>query len=166
MSHRNVYSPKNYAILHIPGMNPHELVDALVKRTGLPLLEVATQMDKASFQPTLHKFVNGLVSNPSRKTAKKIADYFELPTDAMYDKALATRIAHERGLHVQKGGVKPVELKAQERSARYTSGGLHKSILARIDALTSKQLKGLEQLIKTYLEAIEPEADHSKARDG
>ncbi len=81
-------------------MQPHELIAALVRNTGKPLLQVATEMDRASFQSTLHKLVNGQIVAPTRPTAKKVADYFELPVEALYDARLATQIAVERGIDI------------------------------------------------------------------
>lgn len=142
-------------------MKPHELIAALVKATDKSTLHVATEMHRASFQGTLHKFINGDVESPSRATAERIARYFKLPADALYDAQLATRIARERGVIAGHAAAKH---EVREPSAGYVVQPLHKppkrhfaaAIEARIDALDAMQLKALEAVVTAFLDATAP----------
>ncbi len=145
-------------------MQPHELIAGLVTQTGLSLLEVATQMDKPSFQGTLHKFVNGNVSSPSRATAEKIAKYFQIPTEAVYSEKLATDVAAEKGVRALPGGRRVIhEMQVRETQKPY---GMHRRLPAalqsRIDRLSDDQFKGLETVIKGYLDAVAPNKANEK----
>ena len=79
-------------------MTPQELVDRLIKATGKSQLAVAKEMDKPGFQGTLHKFVSGTVASPTHETAAKIARYFEIPIEALYQESVASQVAATRGL--------------------------------------------------------------------
>jgi len=148
-------------------MQPHELIAELVRRTGKSTLQVAREMQKASFQGTLHRYINGNASNPTRQTAKAIADYFNLPVDALYDKALALRIAKERGL-APDTRLPPVVL-AQEpapvRKYHEAEEALPAVLMARIKRLKAEHRKGLISMMETYLDAVDPMHAHAgKAR--
>lgn len=82
----------------VPGMKPYELIAALMQREKLGALPLAKRMNKPTLQPQIHRFINGTVANPARTTAVPLAAYFNLPVDAIYDEALATSIASERGI--------------------------------------------------------------------
>jgi hypothetical protein len=73
----------------------HQLIARLVKDAG-GSLPVAKAMRAESFQGTLHKIAAGRVEIPSRGSAKRIADHFGIPIDALYDDALAARIFEAR----------------------------------------------------------------------
>lgn len=159
MPHSNVYSPTNYVITDSsPMIQPYELVAQLVRLTTKSTLLVATEMDKASFQGTLHKYINGHVTAPSRGTAEKIANYFGLPVDAIYDATVATRIAGERGITLARttfGVVEPLQF----RSLQPRSKGLGAALENRIQQLDRAQLNGLESIVVAYLDAIAPKAN-------
>ena len=72
-------------------MPPHLLIAALVARAG-GSLAVAKAMHKPSFQGTLHKICAGHVANPARASARRIAEHFSIPVDAVYDADVATRV--------------------------------------------------------------------------
>lgn len=78
------------------GMKPHELVSMLVAAHG-GSLPVAKAMGKPSFQGTLYKIADGKVTSPQRSSAERIAKFFGIPVDALYDEAVATRVAQELG---------------------------------------------------------------------
>lgn len=82
----------------VPAMRPHELVAALIRASGLSTVQLAKDMGQASFQGSLHKIAHGLVASPKRASADRIARYFEIPVDALYDAKVAARVAAERGL--------------------------------------------------------------------
>lgn len=82
----------------VPGMKPYELIAALMQREKLGALPLAKRMNKPTLQPQIHRFINGNVANPARTTAVPLAAYFNLPVDAIYDEAVATTIAIERGI--------------------------------------------------------------------
>jgi hypothetical protein len=87
-----------WRIIHpciVDGVKPYQFVAALVEAAGGPF-RVARAMRAPSFQPTLHKFVNGQVANPKRPTAERIAKHFRIPVDAIYDERVATQLAKER----------------------------------------------------------------------
>jgi len=170
MSNSFVYSidsPSNYSILHSCAMAPHELFKALVDGTKQPLRKVAAAMDRASFQASLYKYVHGHVATPTHSTAKKISDYFKLPIEAVYDPAVATRIAAELGI----GTAKPMEAVAQvvkEPQAipmvgKRSKARLSDATLARIEGLNSQQFNALDSMIQAYLDTVQPEARDSKA---
>lgn len=138
-------------------MEPYQLIARLVRDTGLSTMQVARDIDCASFQGTLHKYINGQVPNPTRNTASKIAKHFGLPVDAIYDKAAAERIARERGLLDL---VTP--LKVAEPTANFMVSiplqprKLSAAIEAHIQRLDIEQLKGLEAVVSAYLDAVAP----------
>lgn len=151
-------------------MVPHQLITELIRATKKSTLQVAAEMDKPSFQGTLHKFASGNVPNPSHATARKIADYFNLPIEAIYDKSAATHIARERGLiadktergrahHIDEPAVAPHKVR-QIKPART----LNDKLLDRISALDDVQLQALESVIKSFLDAVSPAAKVSKAK--
>lgn len=157
MSHSVVYSLPNYAAVHSLGMKPHELVAALVRATGKPTLQVATEMHSATFQGTLHKFINGQVPSPSRSTAERIARYFDLPVDALYSTAMATKVAQAlgHGSHTARAGAlvrEPVAL-YDARPARPPRPLFNPALDARIAALDPQQLAGLTSVVTAYLNA-------------
>lgn len=153
-------------------MQPHALIAALIAATKKSTLQVAAEMDKPSFQGTLHKFAHGLVPTPSHKTARKIADYFQLPIEAIYDKAVAARIARERGVNAWTGPAsaphQPQQLELQEpgpqpyRIGSKPSRALNSVLIERIGRLDAAQLATVEGLITSYLDAVAP-VKHSKA---
>lgn len=72
-------------------MKSYEFIRWLVYRAGGPL-PVAKAMRAPGFQPTLHKICAGHVASPKRASAERIAAYFGIPVDAVYDDALARRL--------------------------------------------------------------------------
>lgn len=95
MSHINAMPYRNIRCCIVADMQPHELIRELVHRAGGEL-RVAKAMHNAAFQGTLHKLCHGNVRSPKRETAERIAAHFDLPVDALYDAAVATRIYAER----------------------------------------------------------------------
>lgn len=82
----------------MPSMEPYRLIAALVERSGRPVADIAREMDKATFQGTLHRYLNGKSPQPSRYTAKRIADFFRLPIEVIYDPEVAGYYAEELGI--------------------------------------------------------------------
>jgi len=156
MSHSHVYSPTNYAFSDSwRVIKPHQLIAELVRHTGKSTLQVAKEMHSPSFQGTLHKYINGLVPNPSRPTAAKIAKYFDLPVDAVYDQAQATKAAKDRGIALPSkawGVAEPTAI----YNAALRSKKLTPATEQRIQALDDDQLKGLEAVVLAYLDAVAP----------
>lgn len=133
-------------------MKPHELVAALLDRTKKPLLQVAKEMGKASYQPTLHKFRYGMVRSPTHDTAVRIAKYFDLPLEALYDEMVATKIGLERGLLAAPPRVQesPAVAYMPERPA------MPPAVEARIRALPPEHHAGLVAVVQAYLDAVAP----------
>lgn len=151
--------------MHIPRVKPHELIAALVERTGRSLLQIAEDMAPGrNFQPTLFRFTTGQVANPSRATAKRIADYFDLPVDALYDARLASQLAQARGLAPATSSAPQV----QEADARYVvaaSGDAawpDRSVGRRIARLSDNQRAHLTALVIAFLDAVQPDSTDSK----
>jgi DNA-binding XRE family transcriptional regulator len=84
--------------MHSLGMKPFELVAALMHREGLGPLPLAKKIGKAKLQPQIHRFSRGEVANPDRTTAVPIAEYFNIPVEAIYDERIATEVARELGI--------------------------------------------------------------------
>lgn len=76
-------------------MKRHELIDRLVTDAG-GALPVAQAMGAKNFQGTLYRIAKGQTTEPSRESAQRIAKHFNIPVDALYDDALATKIYAER----------------------------------------------------------------------
>lgn len=144
-------------------MIPHELVAELVRRTGKSVLQVATEMHRPSFQATLHKFIHGDVTSPSRATAERISTYFGIPTDALYDKAAARKVAEERGVQASASAPKDDGLRlsraVQEAPSPYRVTGRRDfpdSLKARIGRLSDDQWQSLQSVVTAFLDAVAP----------
>lgn len=155
------YSPSKYSSGHSLGVLPHELIDAILKSRGLSPYAAAKAMNRASFQPTLHKFLHGQIESPTRPTAKRIADFCKVPVEAIYDAAVATRIGKELGLHKGDAAIAPAPKPANEPVPIYTARKGNQfavSTMTRIAALSPKQFKALNQMVLVYLDGVAPEA--------
>jgi transcriptional regulator with XRE-family HTH domain len=126
-------------------------------------LQIAKEMDSESFQGTLHKYVNGRVPSPTQRTARKIADYFEVPIDAIYTKAAAEKVAAERAAAKflpSAPGTAPAADAAESAGVyQMTKAPAHQlsnTLQLRIQALTPDQLRGLETVVGAYLDAVAP----------
>lgn len=142
-------------------MLPHELVDAILKSRGLSPYATAKAMNRVSFQPTLHKFLHGQIDSPTRPTAKRIADFCKVPIEAIYDAAIATRIAKELGLDKGTTPIAPAPKPANEPVPIYTArkGNQFTAVtMTRIAALSPKQFKALNHMVQAYLDGVAPEA--------
>lgn len=80
--------------MHSSHMHWSQLIDTLVRNAG-GALAVAKAMKAPTFQGTLHKIASGNVTAPSRKSAERIASFFGIPVDALYDDNVATRVHEE-----------------------------------------------------------------------
>ncbi len=79
----------------VPNVKPYKLIHRLVQEAG-GSLPVAKAMRKPGFQGTLHKIAAGLVTEPSRTSAERIARHFGIPLEAIYDERIAAQVAAER----------------------------------------------------------------------
>lgn len=134
-------------------MKPHELVKALIDASGKSGPQIAREMGRAGFQGTLHKFAAGLVVSPARRTAERIARYFNLPIDAMYDDVVATRIGRELG--VVTASSEP--LRTEAALGRYVVErrpvhALAPDIAERLSQLKPAQMRALETIVRAYLD--------------
>jgi len=159
--------------MHIPGMDfrAHQLVSLLLAQKGLnPNAAARAMCASLSFQPTLHKFLQGHVASPKRSTAERIAKFLDLPVDAIYDHKLAHSIAKERGLlpaaqapegqlagaQVGSGERLLQALEVRENVVRYAvdSGGFDPfpaELRQRVAALGKEQRTALFSTINTLL---------------
>lgn len=80
--------------MHSSFMHWSQLIDILVRNAG-GALSVAKAMKAPTFQGTLHKIASGNVTAPSRRSAERIASFFGIPVDALYDDNVATRVHEE-----------------------------------------------------------------------
>lgn len=145
MSHSSVYALPHYFPLHSCRMEPHKLIAALCRASGLSQPELAVAMKGTgpsgkNFQGTLNKFINGNVPQPQRHTAEAIAAYFDIPVDAIYSAEVASRVAAERGL--TEGVIATMKEKTK---------GLSASTQARIKTLSGDELARLEAIIAGFL---------------
>ncbi len=85
------HAPTHYPLLHDPRMEPHKLIAHLVALSG-GALRVCKAMNAESMQPTVSRFIAGQVKSPSRRTAEKLAAYFKIPVDALYDPRVAAQV--------------------------------------------------------------------------
>lgn len=141
-------------------MKPSLLIDALIKLSGKSLTQCATEMANLKFQGTLYKFTHDSVRSPSRLTATRIASYFKIPVDAIYDSAVAARVAAERGIDTSTTGDIAFN-RANESLGVYRVAErdcpLSSAVAARIRALSSPQRTALEGVINAHLDAVAPE---------
>lgn len=169
-AHKVVYAPLHYAAAHILDVKPHELVKALADRTNKSVRQIAVEMGGATFQGTLHKFIHGHTRTPDRVTAQRIAKYFGLSVEALYDERAATQAAREHG--VIKGAVAaplareeppryglPLVPIATAKRARFSA-----AVQRRIDALAPEQVTALEAIIVAALDAMGDKSAAQKRR--
>lgn len=139
-------------------MKPHEVIQALVDRTGKPVLQVAREMHSTRFQGTLHKYLSGNTTSPDRRTAERIATYFKIPVDAIYDARVARTVAIERRLNVHSPASYPM---AHEPAPHYgaappdASGIIPAALLERIHRLAPEQRTALFALLRAHLDAVD-----------
>lgn len=69
-------------------------------------------------QPQLWRYLRGEATEPKRRTLQPFARYFGIDVDAFYNPELASRIAKERGLSVDKSAIHSVK----EPKADYAVG--------------------------------------------
>jgi hypothetical protein len=166
--HSFVYAPPNYSAMHSRSMQPHELVQRLVRQTGKSTLQVAVEMHRASFQGTLHKLIGGQVASPSRQTAQRISRYFKIPIEAMYDSAVARRVAVEQGLVAGAVHEPVTPYKVTTNGALETRAKAAPVFSARTEqrlrALDPAQRKHVEAIVVAHLDAIAPDVHHRKSR--
>jgi len=140
-------------------MTPPQLIEALIQQTEKPLTQVATEIGGRGFQGTLYKFVYLGTKSPRHETAARIAKYFSIPLEALYDQAVADRVAREKGLvkaAPAPGGSFPVANEPIPLGYSTKAPRLPAALTRRIEALNTKQFKALENLIATYLDAVAP----------
>ena len=76
------------ALLEQHGLNPHSLAQRL--------LDIGATT--SNIQPNLFKWQDGQVQNPTRKTIKPVADYFDVDPEAFYDPVKAEAEARRHGI--------------------------------------------------------------------
>ncbi len=157
LSHCFVYAPAHYAGVHSRLVTPHELIGELVNRSGKSVTQIAREMHQPTFQGTLHKFLSGLVREPSRTTAERISRYFRVPMESLYNDAAATRCAFERGLLPAPPST---TLSAREPQAPYQAGAaplnppISESLQFRVRCLSPAQYRTLLSVIETFLDSV------------
>lgn len=134
-------------------MKPYELIRALVRGTGKSDRQVAIEMRDSTFQGTLYKFMAGGVASPQRATAERIARHFKLPIDALYDEAIATRVATERGIAAHEPPLVAREAEFYPLG-RTPPQRLADDIVQRIEHLRPEQVRRLEVIIRAHLDAL------------
>lgn len=140
-------------------MHPYELVRALVQeqaRHGKSVTEIAREMHSRNFQGTLHKFLSGQVHEPSRTTAERIARYFKLPLEALYDVRVSTAEAARRGLPSPERDTTIRFLREPHKpygDSHHTT--LSPTLMARLAALPPAQVEAVERIIQAHLDALD-----------
>lgn len=134
-------------------MKPHELVAALFaeRKDITSVSALARAIHNQGFQGTLHKFLAGQVPHPTAATASRIAKFFQIPLEALYDSKVATRIARERGL------LKGAELTVREPDvgvsylASATNWPFRRITPTQFSNLSAAALLQLERVITAYI---------------
>lgn len=143
-------------------MHPHELVAALIRRTGKSLPQIARDMGHKGFQPTLHKIAHGQVKSPTRASADRIARFFDIPVDALYDSKVARRIAAERGLLPYQADMPAAPFAAKEPEVQYritpTPNELPSALVARIAALPKPAFDDVVKTLEALVTGLEAQA--------
>jgi transcriptional regulator with XRE-family HTH domain len=148
-------------------MQVDEFVTALVQHGGLSTLATATRIRNARFQGTLHKLMNGGVRQPTRDTAKSIADYFHVDIDAFYDPRTADREANRLGLKRQSPGFAnipqlPSYVAREDNGPGFARSLFDKETDQRLRRLTPSQLGGVQAVVIAHLDAIEAQGPTAK----
>lgn len=135
-------------------MEPHELVQRLfeARKDITSVSALARAIHNQGFQGTLHKFLTGRTASPDQKTAARIAKFFGLPIEAIYDARVATRIAQERGLIDAKGGAPLVAREAENRYEPAPPAWPFKQVSATdLAKLSPPAMKQLERLVAAFI---------------
>lgn len=79
-------------------MKAYQLIAALAAQHGLTSSGLAKALKRPTSQGQIHRYLHGHVKTPTAPTAMGMATLFNLPLEAIFDDALATKIAKERGI--------------------------------------------------------------------
>lgn len=134
-------------------MEPHELVKALFERRDdiRSVSELARLIHNQGFQGTLHKFLSGRTRSPDHDTATRIAKFFGLPIEAIYDSKAATRIGREMGLALDPAEKPAVASQGTSYSAAAPRWPFKQVTAAEVAKLSPTALRQLERLIVAFL---------------
>lgn len=135
-------------------MQPHELVQKLfqARKDITSVSALARAIHNQSFQGTLHKFLSGKTASPDQATAARIAKFFGLPIEAIYDAKVATRIAQERGLLDGKEGLQLAVRETKETYAPAPAAWPFKTVSATdLAKLSPPAMRQLERLIVAFI---------------
>jgi transcriptional regulator with XRE-family HTH domain len=121
-------------------------------------VQLARDMGRATFQSTLHKIMSGVVASPTRSSAERIARYFKIPIDALYDEATATQVAKDRGLDTPRVAEPIAEYRVHAPAPRHQFAA---PLLRRLNLLDDAQWRNLEAVVEAHLNAIAPIARRS-----
>lgn len=135
----------------VGGVKPYQLIEALMAAEELGPLPLAKKLKKPELQPLIHRFINGAVKSPKSSTAIPLADYFNLPLEAIYQEKVATEIAKQRGL-------KALPPKPPKKPKRPSSGG--------VADFASKFMAMPPELQREALAAIGIEVNTAQPSDG
>lgn len=135
-------------------MEPHELVQKLfeARKDIKSVSALARAIHNQGFQGTLHKFLAGRTSSPDQTTAARIAKFFNIPIEAIYDAKVATRVARERGLLPGEEG-QPLSVREAEKTyAPEPPAWPFKQVTATdLAKLSPPALRQLERLIVAFI---------------
>lgn len=82
-------------------MEPRELLQWLLDEHNLRANTLADRLrtsgkyEKPTTQPQISKYLNGKVAEPKRETLGPVADYFKIPLESLYDRALAEVVLND-----------------------------------------------------------------------
>jgi phage repressor protein C with HTH and peptisase S24 domain len=82
----------NYLLVHSLGMEPRELLRALMARDGDNPNSLATRLKRRVTQPQIYKYLTGAAREPRRSTLQPLAEHYDIPVEAFYDPAVAEAI--------------------------------------------------------------------------
>lgn len=81
--------------MHSLGMEPRDLLRALMARDGDNPNSLAGKLRNKPSQPQIYKYLEGIAKEPRRTTLAPLAKHFGVPLDAFYDSSVATSVARD-----------------------------------------------------------------------
>jgi hypothetical protein len=84
-----INTESNYLFVHSRGMEPRELLRALMARDGDNPHSLSVKLKGRIKQPQIYKFVTGTAKEPRRSTLAPLAEHYEIPVEAFYDPSTA-----------------------------------------------------------------------------
>lgn len=150
--------------MHSSSVTPRTLIATLIAQRGMSELEAAKAMRSATFQGTLHRFLHDETRSPSRATAEVIAKYFRLPVDAVYDPAVAARVAISLGINPDDKASAPLRVEDTVTPYGAPARSFSADLQRRLNLLSDEQFALVERAVLNTLDALGSAPSASKRR--